>query len=139
MKTTADAPSVCYSYDILVGLCMLVKSSYDSFAQVNWEYVGGCFADNAHALYKPAQPGEVFSFENVQIEVRQANEESILDLSLSTFESEDYETSTIAWLFYALCFLFLVAALVAGLLLFSQMFSKKKAEGTFTPQRDEPQ
>jgi hypothetical protein len=67
----------------------------------------------------------------VQIEVRQANDGSIFgDVELSEPEGN------IAWLFYALCFLFLIAALVACGMLAYQLLKKSNTVG-FQPQTNE--
>ncbi len=92
-------------------------------SEASWQFVGGCFADNEHALYKSAQPGEVYDFENVQIEVRQANDGSIFG-SAESVDTESESSGNISWLFYTLCFLFLFAALVAGGMLAFQMLKK---------------
>jgi len=74
VKLTDTAPAFCYSYDYINAMCLLVRyvENYDA-NQAAWEFVGGCFQNGEVTEYLPGEPGKVYSFENVQIEVRQAN------------------------------------------------------------------
>ena len=76
MQFTSDSQAVCYSYEYLNALCVLVKytENYES-NQAAWEFVGGCFANGEVAEYLSALVGKEYKFDNVQIEVRQVNDQ----------------------------------------------------------------
>ena len=58
---------VCYSYDILDSICIVIK--YDKLRD---EYIfhGGCFPGNKIYKMVPANPGEENAFNGVEIEIR---------------------------------------------------------------------
>lgn len=58
---------VCYSYDILDSICIVIK--YDPLRE-DYFYHGGCFPDGKTYRMKPAVFGEVYKFNKVEIEVR---------------------------------------------------------------------
>ena len=58
---------VCYSYEILDSICIVIK--YDSLRD-DYIYHGGCYPGNETYKMKPASLGEVNSFDNVKIEIR---------------------------------------------------------------------
>lgn len=60
----------CYAYDILDTVCVKVHRAVDRFGKVQLQYVGGCFGGNQTERYFPADPGCVYQFENVTVEVR---------------------------------------------------------------------
>lgn len=57
MKVVESRPAICYSYDYITSVCVLVKyvENFDA-NQAAWEYVGGCFEDGLAVEYKPADP-----------------------------------------------------------------------------------
>ena len=58
---------VCYSYDILDSICIVIK--YDNLRDA-YVYHGGCYPGNETYKMKPATLGEENSFKNVKIEIR---------------------------------------------------------------------
>ena len=60
--------NVCYSYEILDGICLVVK--YDPLKD-DYFYHGGCFPGNNIYKLVPATPGEEVNFYNVEIEIRE--------------------------------------------------------------------
>lgn len=63
--------NVCYSYEILDGICLVVK--YDPLKD-EYFYHGGCFPGNNIYKLVPATPGEEVNFYNVEIEIRELND-----------------------------------------------------------------
>ena len=63
--------NVCYSYEILDGICLVVK--YDPLKD-DYFYHGGCFPGNNIYKLVPATPGEEVNFYNVEIEIRELND-----------------------------------------------------------------
>jgi len=63
--------NVCYSYEILDGICLVVK--YDPLKD-EYYYHGGCFPGNKIYKLVPATPGEEVNFYNVEIEIRELND-----------------------------------------------------------------
>ena len=63
--------NVCYSYEILDGICLVVK--YDPLKD-EYFYYGGCFPGNNIYKLVPATPGEEVNFYNVEIEIRELND-----------------------------------------------------------------
>lgn len=62
---------VCYSYEKLDSICLVVK--YDSLKN-EYSYHGGCFPENKVYKLVPATPGEEDNFYNVEIEIRELND-----------------------------------------------------------------
>lgn len=58
---------VCYSYDVLDKICVVIK--YDE-KKDQYVYHGGCFPDGMHYQMRPATFGEIEKFGKVDIEVR---------------------------------------------------------------------
>ena len=58
---------VCYSYEILDSICIVIK--YDSLRD-DYFYHGGCYPGNETYRMKPATLGEENEFNNVKIEIR---------------------------------------------------------------------
>jgi hypothetical protein len=63
--------NVCYSYEKLDGICLVVK--YDHLKD-EYSYHGGCFPGNKVYKLVPANPGEEDNFYNVEIEIRELND-----------------------------------------------------------------
>lgn len=63
--------NVCYSYEILDGICLVVK--YDPLKDEYFHH-GGCFPGNNIYKLVPATPGEEVNFYNVEIEIRELND-----------------------------------------------------------------
>ena len=64
--------NVCYTYDILDGICLVVK--YDPLKD-EYFYHGGCFPGNKIYKLVPAKLGEEeVNFYNVEIEIRELND-----------------------------------------------------------------
>jgi hypothetical protein len=63
--------NVCYSYEILDGICLVVK--YDPLKD-EYFYHGGCFPGNNIYKLVPATPGEEVNFYNIEIEIRELND-----------------------------------------------------------------
>lgn len=116
VKFTESAPAVCYSYDYLNALCVLVKytENYES-NQAAWQYMGGCFADGQVAEYMPAEVGKVYKFDRVQIEVRQVNDHETEERVFSTPELKT--KSSFSWFLRLLSVIALLGAVAAGVLL----------------------
>lgn len=75
--------NVCYSYEILQGICMVVK-----YEPLKDEYVfhGGCYPGNKTYRLVPGILGEEVNFNNVKIEIRELN-----DPIVQAGEWTDYE------------------------------------------------
>ena len=63
--------NVCYSYEILDGICLVVK--YDPLKD-EYFYHGGCFPGNNIYKLVPATPREEGNCYNVEIEIRELND-----------------------------------------------------------------
>ena len=100
MKETTYQGNVCYTYWVLEQVCLSVKQNDDpDTPDIEWAYWGGCFTGGRSATYVPAEPGNVYTFSDVMMTVR---------------ESEERTTSI--WVFI---FLFLgIASLVTFIALF---------------------
>lgn len=63
---------MCYGYEVLESVCIGVTFKIDEeTATYGWTYQGGCFEDGRIANYKTATPGEEYSFDKLDIEVRE--------------------------------------------------------------------
>ena len=66
-----DLPGRCYVYEVLQAICIEVAPVLDVKNVINtWEYRGGCFEDDEPAVYERAQSGQIYTFEDISIEVR---------------------------------------------------------------------
>jgi len=72
----------CYSYDVLETICILVD--YDNVSN-DYYYAGGCFKNNEHYLMKTAEPDQVYSFDGIEIEVRNKKDPIIKAGEFSNF------------------------------------------------------
>ena len=63
--------NVCYSYEILQGICFVVK-----YEPLKDEYIfhGGCYPGNQTYRMVPAKLGEEVNFNNIEIEVRELSD-----------------------------------------------------------------
>ena len=68
--TTARQSGTCYAYDILDTICIKIKRVTDRFGKHKYAYSGGCYAQNKTERYYSAEPGSVYNFDNVTVEVR---------------------------------------------------------------------
>lgn len=67
---------------------MLVSFNLHPSSQTySWDFAGGCFENGDYALYERATPGLTYNFDNVQIEIRQANKNDALAKAQMMFES----------------------------------------------------
>lgn len=72
MKFAAKAGGICYQYDILESVCIAVEFKVnEETATYGWSYEGGCFEDGRIANYKAAVPGTEYSFDKLDLEVRE--------------------------------------------------------------------
>ena len=72
MKFAAKAGGICYQYDILESVCIAVEFKVnEETATYGWSYQGGCFEDGRIANYKTAIPGTEYSFDKLDLEVRE--------------------------------------------------------------------
>jgi hypothetical protein len=72
----------CYTYEILKRVCLKVKYvEYPDDNYVSWEYTGGCYTNEDLGVYEKAVKGEVYLFEEIEIEVRE--DESIISSGVS--------------------------------------------------------
>ena len=71
---------VCYSYDVLKKVCLVMK--YDKNKNM-FTYTGGCFKDGAVYEMEPAKMGKSYTFDNVEITVRNEDDPLILASRLS--------------------------------------------------------
>lgn len=68
---TKDRQSgTCYAYDLLDTICMKIRRIADRFGKPKYMYTGGCYAGNQTERYYSADPGSVYEFNNVTVEVR---------------------------------------------------------------------
>jgi len=63
--------NVCYSYEILQGICMVIK--YDPLRD-DYTFHGGCYPGNNTYRMVPGILGEEVNFNNVKIEIRELND-----------------------------------------------------------------
>ena len=75
--------NVCYTYDILDGICLVVK--YDPLKD-EYFYHGGCFPGNKIYKLVPATFGEEVNFYNVEIEIRELNDPIVQAGELTNYE-----------------------------------------------------
>ena len=58
----------CYRYLVADAVCLLVDFSVNvDTATYDWEYLGGCFADNSFVNYIATTPGHEYNFDNIPI------------------------------------------------------------------------
>ena len=85
---------------------MIKYASHPETASYTWDYTEGCFEGGAIAHYSPARKGEIYTFNDIPIEVHQV------------FNQEQQKGSTfgygIAWIFRLLGTLSLLVGLVVG-------------------------
>ena len=74
---------VCYSYEILESICMIIK--YDQLRD-NYIFHGGCYPGNKTYKMVPANPGDENDFRGVEIEIR-----DLSDPIIQAGEWTDYE------------------------------------------------
>lgn len=61
----------------------------------NYTYAGGCFKDGLHYTTKVADPGTIYKFEDVEVEVRNFDDPIIQAGKMSDF-SYSYGTGVVA-------------------------------------------
>lgn len=58
---------------MLKNICVLINYvEHPDTASYSWEYQGGCFANGDFAHYAPAEIGQQYDFDNINVEVRQS-------------------------------------------------------------------
>ena len=66
-----EATKMCYTYNVMRQVCMLVKFTKDIEKNTySWIYTGGCFAGNKPVWYEQADPNSSKNFKDIQFEVR---------------------------------------------------------------------
>ena len=72
VKHMNKAGGICYHYEVLESICIAVEFKVnEETATYGWSYEGGCFEDGRIANYKTAIPGTDYSFDKLDIEVRE--------------------------------------------------------------------
>lgn len=74
---------VCYSYDILESICIIIK--YDKLRD-EYVYHGGCYPGNKTYIMSPAQPEQISDFSGVEIEVRELSDPIVQAGELTNYE-----------------------------------------------------
>ena len=58
-------------YEVLRRVCVIVEPAYNVVEQRReWRFRGGCYLGYEESLMEPAKPNKVYSFDNVELEVR---------------------------------------------------------------------
>lgn len=65
----------CYSYHVLANICFVV--GYNNLTD-SYSYDGGCFENNMHYSLVPAKMDQVYTFDNVKLEIRNKDDPIIL-------------------------------------------------------------
>ena len=82
-----DKSDMCFTYDIMREVCVLVKFQKDTSKNTySWVYTGGCYNDNKAVHYVPSYPGETHTFKSIQFEVRQ---------DMRSIEDSDFEEEVV--------------------------------------------
>ena len=87
-------------------------------ASYDWEYLGGCFANNEVVSYTPAVPGHDYSFDNTPIQIREYKK------SLAERVGSSFSLSGLFSLISVLC---LLAAFVVAILFTVEMFRTRQS------------
>lgn len=85
-------------YKILNKICMVIAPSKDKFGEIEWNYVGGCFSDGP-ARYEDGIPGEIYKFDNVEIEVRHKEDPFVIAIGATDDNVHFSHSNTILWIF----------------------------------------
>lgn len=73
----------CYAYDLLDTICIKIKHIKDRFGKNKFEYDGGCFATNQTEKYFQGNPGSVYEFQNVTVEVRLSQDPYVVGMGVA--------------------------------------------------------
>ena len=99
---------VCYSYDILEGVCIIIE--YDKVNN-NYVFAGGCFKGNKTYNTVPADVDKVYLFKDIKIEIRDKSDPVIVAGEMSDY-SYSFGNS---WRYFAwLLNLLFILAIAAG-------------------------
>ena len=111
---------VCYSYDILDGICIIID--YDKVSN-NYIFAGGCFKGNKTYSTVPADVDNIYLFKDIEIEIRDKSDPVIV-----AGEMSDYSFSFgNSWRYFAwLLNLLFILAIAAGAYVAYQIYNIKK-------------
>ena len=74
VKSKTKEGGTCFSYDVMESICVAVQFTLDEeTASYGWSYKGGCFEEGRIANYMPAVPGQEYTFDKLDFEVREVN------------------------------------------------------------------
>ena len=103
---------VCYSYDVLDGICIVIE--YDKVSN-NYYYAGGCFPDNKTYVTVPAVLNEIYKFKGIEIEIRDKSDPIIKAGEMSNYSfSFGNSWRYFAWLLNVILLLAIAAACYVG-------------------------
>ena len=72
VKSKTQAGGTCFSYEVMESICVAVQFSVnEESATYGWSYAGGCFEEGRIANYMPAIPGQDYTFDHLDFEVRE--------------------------------------------------------------------
>jgi len=73
----------CYVYDLLDTICVKIKHTKDRFGKSKFAYDGGCFGGNQTEKYFHGDPGVVYEFQNVTVEVRLSQDPYVVGMGVA--------------------------------------------------------
>jgi hypothetical protein len=122
---------LCYSYEKLDSICLVVK--YDNLKD-EYSYHGGCFPENKVYKLVPATPGEEDNFYNVEIEIREFN-----DPITQAGELTDYEYNFgLFWRYISFFFKLILLADIVFLGYVAYTIYELKTENKNIPNQNDP-
>ena len=72
VKSKTREGGTCFNYEVMESICVAVQFSVnEESATYGWSYAGGCFEDGRIANYMPAVPGQDYTFDHLDFEVRE--------------------------------------------------------------------
>eukprot|EP00826_Nyctotherus_ovalis_P064444 TRINITY_DN9453_c0_g6_i5.p1 TRINITY_DN9453_c0_g6~~TRINITY_DN9453_c0_g6_i5.p1 ORF type:complete len:354 (-),score=60.14 TRINITY_DN9453_c0_g6_i5:111-1172(-) len=112
-----DQHYICYSYQILTDICLLIKPT-----ATGWTYAGGCFADSSPTRMASVIPGKRYSFDDVRIQVR-----SHLDPYVVVAEKngEEFVVEGAMGVAYTVAFSIMFAGIVCGVIVAAAVLLKE--------------
>lgn len=117
VKSKTAQGGVCYTYEVIESICIALTFKVDEeTSSYGWSYHGGCFEDGRIANYMSAKPGNDYTFDKLDFEVREYS-----NVELDSM----FSFTNLFWILSILC---LIGAMVAGGVLIYQFVEGRKAE-----------